>query len=102
MLAETVQIGGGEVVAILLVLLVLAVLAIGTVVVGFVMAPRAGRGSKNAYGWWVVAVGLEVFACLGSLRGLLQGRPTIGGLVLPVIIAAQVAIYLRARRDAGG
>lgn len=100
MLAETVSIDGGTLLLILVVGLLFLAMAVAIVVFGFVLAPRAARGESRALGWWVGIVALEGLYCLGSLAAVLSGDFTLGVLVPLVIVAAQVAIFLRARRDA--
>ena len=100
MLAETVSIDGGALLLILVVGLLILALAVAVVVFGFVLAPRAGRGESPALGWWVAIVALEGLYCVGSLAAVLSGDFTPGILVPLVIVGAQVAIFLRARRDA--
>jgi hypothetical protein len=101
MLAETVSIDGGELLIILVVAAAVVGLAIAVVVLGFVLAPRAGRGSGSAQGWWVLILALESLFALGSVAALLAGEFSIGVLVPPAIIACQVAMFLQARKDAG-
>lgn len=99
MLAETVSIDGGTLLLILVVGLLFLAMSVAVVVFGFVLAPRAGRGEGRALGWWVGIVALEGLYCVGSLVAVLGGDFT-PGIVLPLlIVAAQVAIFLRARAD---
>lgn len=100
MLAETVSIDGGTLLLILVVALLVLVLALAVVVLGFVLAPRAGRGEGRALGWWAGIVALEGLYCLGSVAAVLSGDFSPGILVPLLIVAAQVAVFLRARRDA--
>jgi len=101
MLAETIKLDGGVIALIIVLLLIFFVVSVGTVVLGFVMAPRAARGSQTAMVWWTVALVLEGFACLGSIGSLAAGRVSLSTPVMPLIVAAQVAIYVRAKGDAG-
>ena len=101
MLAETVSIDGGTLLLILVVGVVVLALAVAVLVFGFVLAPRAGRGEPRALGWWIAIVAFEGLYCLGSVAAILSGNVTAGVAVPLVIVAAQVAIFLRARRDAG-
>jgi lipopolysaccharide export LptBFGC system permease protein LptF len=101
MLAETVSIDGGTLLVILLVLLVFVALAIALVVFGFVLAPRAGRGSRNALGWWIAILIIESFYVLGSVAAILGGDFSVIGLAPVAIVAGQVALYLQARKEAG-
>ena len=99
MLAEPVSIDGGTLLLILVVGLLFLAMSVAVVVFGFVLAPRAGRGEGRALGWWVGIVALEGLYCVGSLVAVLGGDFT-PGIVLPLlIVAAQVAIFLRARAD---
>lgn len=101
MLAEGVSIDGGTLVVILAVLLVMVGLAVATVVFGFVLAPRAGRGSESAHGWWILVIALESLFAVGALAGTISGDFSLLVLVPPAVIACQVAMYLQARREAG-
>ena len=101
MLAETVSIDGGTLLLILAALLVVAALSIAVVVFGFLLAPRAGRGSRQALGWWIVMLALETFVSLGSVASILAGDFSIFVLLPPAIIVWQVALFLQARKDAG-
>ena len=101
MLAETVSIDGGTLLLILVLGLLVLAVAVAVVVFGFVLAPRAGRGEGRALGWWVAIVALEGLYCLGSVAAVLSGDFTLGVLVPLLIVAAQVGVFLRARRDAG-
>ena len=100
MLAETVSIDGGTLFFILAALLVVLALSIAIVVFGFVLAPKAGRGSGQAMGWWIVIVALESLYAFGSLAALLSGDFSLFVLLPPAIIAGQVALFLHARKDA--
>ena len=101
MLAETVSIDGGTLLLILAALALVVALSITVVVFGFVLAPRAGRGSQRAMGWWIVIVALETLYALGSVAALLAGDFSVFVLLPPAIIAGQVALFLQARKEAG-
>ena len=101
MLAETVSIDGGTLLLILAALVLVVAVSIAIVVFGFVLAPRAGRGSQRAMGWWIVIVALETLYALGSVAALLSGDFSLFVLLPPAIIAGQVALFLQARREAG-
>jgi hypothetical protein len=101
MLAETVSIDGGTLVLILAALLVVLALAVAVVVFGFVLAPRAGRGSQRALVWWVVIVTVEVLYALGGVAAIIAGDFSVFVLLPPAIIACQVAMFVQARKDAG-
>lgn len=101
MLAETVSIDGGTLLLILAALVLVVALSIAIVVFGFVLAPRAGRGSQRATGWWIVIVVLESLYALGSVAALLSGDFSLFVVLPPAIIAGQVALFLQARKDAG-
>ena len=101
MLAETVSIDGGTLLLILAALVLVVALAIAIVVFGFILAPRAGRGSGRALGWWIVIVALESLYALGSVAALLSGDFSLLVLLPPAIIAGQVALFLQARKEAG-
>ena len=101
MLAETVSIDGGTLLLILALLAVVVGLATAVVVFGFLLAPRAGRGSRNAFVWWVIIVALESLYALGAVGAVLSGDFSLFTLLPAAIIACQVALYLQARKDAG-
>ena len=101
MLGETVSIDGGTLLLVLAVLVVVLALSIAVVVFGFVLAPRAGRGSPGAMRWWAVIVALESLYALGGVAALLSGDFSVFPLVPLAIIAGQVALFLQARKDAG-
>ncbi len=97
--------GAGEIAIILAVLLVVVLAMVAIVVFGFILAPRAGRGSSKAMGWWIVILVLEGTWCLGSVASILTGRFSLGSFVPPALVAGQVALYMRARtagRSQGG
>ena len=100
-LAETVSIDGGTLLVILAVLVVVVGLAIAVVVFGFVLAPRAGRGSQSAMGWWVFLLALESLCAIGSLAALRTSDFSVLTLLPSAIIACQVGLYLQARKNAG-
>ena len=83
----------GEVLAVLLfVLLALAILWVTAVVLGFIWATKAGRGSQPAtVRWGVTAVVVCAPAVLGGPNPLLL----LGALL---ILGAQAACYAAARR----
>ncbi len=100
MLAETVSLDGGALaVALVLVLLALAVF-VAVVVEGFVLAPRAARGERSALAGWIAALVLEGLLWSASIPALLQGAVSLFALVIPALVAAQVAVFLSARRRA--
>ena len=101
MLAETVSIDGGALLLILAALLLVLALAVAIVVFGFVLAPRAGRGSQRALVWWVIIVTVEVLYALGGVAAILAGEFSMLILLAPAIIACQVALFVQARKDAG-
>lgn len=65
-LAESVSIDGGALVAILAVLLVVLLAAAAAVVLGFVWAWRAGRGSMHSLVGLLIVVALEVMGAFAS------------------------------------
>ena len=101
MLAETVSIDGGTLLLILAALVLVLALSITIVVFGFLLAPRAGRGSSRALGWWIVILVLESVYALGSVAALLSGDLSLFVLLPPAIIACQVALFVQARKEAG-
>jgi hypothetical protein len=68
-------------------------------VFGFILAPRAGRGSSNAMGWWIVILVVEGTYCLGAVAALLTGEFTVWTLLPVGIVAGQVALFVAARRE---
>jgi hypothetical protein len=100
-LAESVQLSGGDVLLILGALLLVAALWAGTVVGGFILAPRAGRGSRRAMGWFVAVLILEGLQCLGSVSWLLRGQVSLWSILPLAIVGGQLALYFQARRAAG-
>ena len=101
MLAETVSIDGGTLLLILVALAVVVALGIAVVVFGFVLAPRAGRGSQRALVWWSIIVALEVLYGLGGVVAIFTGDFSLFALLPVGIIACQVSMFLQARKDAG-
>ena len=100
MLAEAVSIDGGTLLLILAALLLVFAIGVAIIVFGFVLAPRAGRGSRRALVWWVVIVAVEVLYALGGVAVIFDGGFSLSLLVPPAIIAGQVAIFVQARKDA--
>jgi len=78
-LAEAVSIDGGALVAILVVLLVVLLVAGAGVVLGFVWAWRAGRGSMHSLVGLLIVVALEVMAAF--VTGFLTLLPAAGQVV---------------------
>lgn len=101
MLAESVSIDGGTLLLILAAVLVVLGIAVAIIVFGFVLAPRAGRGSQRALVWWVVIVAVEVLYALGGVAAVVAGDFSLLVLLPPAIIAGQVALFLRARKGTG-
>lgn len=100
-LAETVSFDAGDIAVILAILAVMVLATAAVVVFGFILAPRAGRGSSQAMGWWVVILALEGMSGLGSVVRIFTGDFTVWAFVPLTIIGGQVALYLRARKAAG-
>lgn len=101
MLAESVSIDGGTLLLILAALALVLAATVAIIVLGFVLAPRAGRGSRRALAWWVVIIALESLYALGYVGAILAGDFSLGVLLPPAIIAGQVALYVRARDGQG-
>jgi hypothetical protein len=101
MLAETVSIDGGTLLLILAALVLVLALSVAVVVFGFVLAPRAGRGSQRALVWWVIILALESLYALGAVGAVFAGDVSLFTLLPVAIIAGQVALYVQARKDAG-
>jgi hypothetical protein len=97
LLAEAISLDAGEVAAILIVLALFCAAAIACVVLGFVWAGRAARGSERAIVGFGLVAGLETLLALPSVIAGVRGRLPVVGLVVPLIIAAQDAVYIRAR-----
>jgi hypothetical protein len=100
-LAESPQFDGTAIAIFIAIFLVVAIVSLGSIVLGFVLAPRAARGSSKAMGWWVVALAIEGLGCLSSLGALASGGLNWRVPILPAIVAAQLAIYFRAKRNLG-
>lgn len=98
MLAEAVSLDGGALLLILLAALIVLALMVTVVVFGFILAPRAGRGSGEAMRWWIVILALEGLWSLGSIATLLNGYGSVGTFFAPAIVAGQVAMFLKAKR----
>ena len=99
MLAETVSIDPGILILFLVIAFVILAVSVAVVIGGFVLAPKAGRGSSRAKTWWIVCLGLEALSIPGSVVALLSGEFNPGIVVMPAIIAGQVALYRRADRE---
>jgi FtsH-binding integral membrane protein len=100
-LAETVSLDAGDIAVILAILLVIVLVAVAIVVFGFVLAPRAGRGSSQAMNWWSAILVVEGLFCLGSVAEILTGQFTLWAFAPLAVVGGQVALYMRARNDAG-
>ncbi len=100
-LAETVQIDTGTVVVILIILGLMAAASVAIVVFGFILAPRAGRGSSSAMGWWTFILVVEGAFSLVSVAALFSGDFTLWAFAPMAVVGGQVALYLRAKRNAG-
>jgi hypothetical protein len=96
-LAETVSIDGRLLALALFLLLLVAVVSICSIVGGFVLAPRAARGSSMAMAWWVACLSVEGLSALGSVASILTLSLNPFALVMPAVIAWQVVIFRRAR-----
>jgi len=95
-LAETVSLDGGALLlGLVIVVLVLAAL-VGLVTLGFVLADKAGRGSRRALVGWVAVLVVEGLFCLASVVSLLRGELSLLQFVFPAIVACQVATFLTA------
>ena len=92
-LAEAVSIDGGALVALLAVMLAVLLSAVAGVVLGFVWAWRAGRGSMHALVGWVLVTALEVMAFFAA--GLDVGNAALW-LSLGAI-AGQAVTYVASR-----
>lgn len=98
MLAEAISLDGGALlVALLIALAVLAAIA-GVVVLGFVLAPRAARGSTAALAGWMAVLLAEGLVCLASVAAIFRTGLSLYLLVPPAIVAAQVLRFVDARR----
>jgi hypothetical protein len=98
MLAETVSIDGGELLVLLVITFVLLAVAVAVVVFGFVLAPRAARGSSRAMAWWIVILVLEGLYGLGAVAAVLTGDFTLWTFTPLFIVAGQIALFVSARR----
>jgi len=95
------SIDGGTLLLILAALLFVVALQVALVVFGFILAPKAARGSSTAMGWWIAILVLEGLQVLGSLASIVRGRFSVFTLLTPAIVAGQLATYFQARRNAG-
>jgi hypothetical protein len=97
-LAETVSFTEEEILVIRLVLL--GILAAHVVVAGLgcFWAWRAGRGSQPSTVAWLVVLAIESMYLAMALPSLLRGEPNfyLGGAAVP--LAAQVLLFLGARK----
>jgi hypothetical protein len=97
-LAETVSLDGGALlIGLVIALLALAVLA-AVVTLGFVLAPRAARGSRAAIAGWVVVLAVEGLLCAGSVAAVIRGNLSMFVFLFPAVVAGQVACFVAARR----
>ena len=98
-LAETVSLDGGVVLVALIVVLVALALSVAAVVLGFALAPRAARGSTPALAVWTAVVAAEGLFCVWLLVGAVEWGFSPLVLAAPVLVAAQVAVFLSARGE---
>jgi hypothetical protein len=91
-LAEAVSFSGEEVFFILLVLAVFALATLALVVLGFVWAARGGRGSEAATAGFVIVLILEFLTLVSAIANHSVWLWPV------VLMGAQLAVYLRARR----
>lgn len=99
MVAETMQLDGGALVVVLAVFILIAAAAIAVVVMGFVLARKAARGSDRALAGFVIIVTFESLFALQGLLSIFSGELNPFVLVLPALIALQIGLYAKARRD---
>ena len=100
MLAETPSIDPAALILILVMLVLILASAVAILVFGFVLAPRAGRGSQRALVWWVIIIALEGLYAVAGVASVFTSGFTIFVLVPPAVIAAQVAMFVQARKEA--
>jgi hypothetical protein len=100
-LAESVQFDGTAVAIFIAIAVVIIVVGVGALVLGFVLAPRAARGSQTAMGWWVVALAVEAFPTLGSFGSFGSGGFHWSQLIMPAILTAQIGLFLWTKRNVG-
>jgi len=94
--AETVSIGPGELLAGLLILLLGLVLLAGVIGSGFLFAIRAGRGSRGAFVGWMVVLVLEGLLLAFDVGASISARSVDPfALVFAVPIVLQVLSYRR-------
>lgn len=94
--AEGPSFTGPQVTVIILVLVTMFLLICGAMVLGCVLAERAGRGSQNALvGWLVIAV-LEL---MYVVRGLIDLPPELSVYIVAGVFVFQVGLFLAARRN---
>jgi hypothetical protein len=85
---------------VLLLIALLSFAAVLTLVFGFVLARRAGRGSRLALGGWVAVLIMEGLWVLSSLRRI-PDRMGWDMLIFPAVMAGQLATFVRARSSTG-
>lgn len=94
-LAEGPSFTGPEVTVIILVLLTMFLLICGVMVLGCILAQRAGRGSQNALvGWLVIAF----FELMYLVRGLIDLPPELSVYIVAAVLVLQVGLFVAARR----
>lgn len=86
-LAESVSIDGGALVAILAVLLLLLLVQVVAVVLGFIWAWRAGQGSMHSLVGLLIVLALEVMGAFVS--GFLTLLPAVGQVVTYAVSRAR-------------
>jgi hypothetical protein len=98
LLAEAISLDAGEVAALLIVFALFCIATVAVVVLGFVWAGRAGRGSQRATVGWAIVAALEtmMFVLLVATAGV-NTSPVIL-LVGPALVGGQLIVFLRARR----
>ena len=102
LLAEAISLDAGEVAAILIAFAVFCAVVIAVVVLGFIWAGKGGRGSERAFVGFLIVVALEGLFVLPALFAVAANRTSPLVLVGPAILAAQVAVYLKARAATRG
>ncbi|MGH3847450.1 MAG: hypothetical protein ACRDS0_39420 [Pseudonocardiaceae bacterium] len=98
MLAEGPSIDGRLLLIGLIILVVVLAAMAALVILGFVLASRAARGSESARAGWVAVLIVEGLFSVASLSPVLRGRVSVYEFVFPVIVAAQVRRFVLVRR----
>lgn len=98
-LGETVSIDGGALVVILVILLAFLVATCALVVMAFVWARKAGRGSRPALVAWLAVAAVELVLAATVVPSTIDGAVNWWGVLAAAALGGQVLRYVRARRE---